>query len=231
MGFSVGITPVDNLEVNLALGLGKAIDLKLDAVNRMQAQIGYNIPDIGKVTVTWINADFWPTSGTYSLAASEGFNNTLGLTVYSDSIVEGLSFEVGGSYKLKRNEDKDVLDDKAIKVGLGVHYNGGDFGVKFRLMADPQKGGGDDGKGFQWIMTTDTMPWYNISDSIGTLYCNIRFGISGKDKYVWNVTPYLRNSMGGSGDFRIGALFHGEAGENGAEGFGWKFATSWVFTF
>jgi hypothetical protein len=218
-GFSIGITPMDNLFINLAIALGKEESIQDDLADGMMIQAGYILDGIGKITLTYLRAkEMWP------IYSEDG---RLGLTFFSNEIVDGLAFEVGGNVNLDMPEE----DGNLFRFGAGAHWNGGDFGVKFRLWGGPVLGKTSEGDYLQ--LYADIMPWYNISDSVGTFYLNIRFALSGVDTIDWNVTPYLRNSMGGAGDFRIGAQFASQIGDavKDDRGIDWKIATAWVLSF
>jgi hypothetical protein len=210
-GFSVAVTPIDNFFFNFAIGFEGTAATSLEDYfkddARLEAQAGYTLDGIGKFVLTYARgAGMWPINTNVG---------RIGLTYSTSDLVEGLSLEVGGNYKL----DDGAKD--AIRAALGVHYNGGDFGAKFRATFQ-------NGEDFS-LVYVDLLPWYNISDGIGTIYCNIMFAITGEETKAWHVNPYLRNSMGGSGDWRIGALIQGEI--EGFEGIKWKLATSWVLSF
>jgi hypothetical protein len=215
-GFTASILPVEGFDINLALGIKGGEDLADVLPGRIQVQAGYNVDGVGKFTLTWLKTDFWPTTNTWSLNADDD-GGKIGLTFFSNSLADGLAFEVGGNYALNKD------NKEALRFAAGVHYSGGDFGIKFRAVAQPRED--------YFYLLADLMPFYNLGDTVGTFYCNIRVGLTGEDKIAWGLNPYLRNSMGGGHDFRIGLLIDGEGGDKGADGVNFKLATSWVFGF
>jgi hypothetical protein len=221
--FTASILPVENFDINLAIGLNNDGRELGDLFNNFLAQAGYNIPDVGKITFTFVKASWWPYAATWNPETDGG---KVGLTFFSNSLAEGLAFELGGNYDLTSTDDRDQGDQ--LKFAAGVHYASGDFGLKFRFWGGPR--GKDD---TVFLFTADIMPFYNISDTVGTFYCNIRFEQTGKDLLGWHLNPYLRNRMGGGHDFRVGLLIGGVAGDAAPDnaGIDFKLATSWVFGF
>jgi opacity protein-like surface antigen len=214
-GISFAATPIDNLSLNLALGFQGPSEASwadyfaTDA--RLLVQAGYNIAGIGKATLSYLRGkDMWPINSN---------TGRIGLTFYSDELVEGLRLEAGGNFKL----DDGAKDN--LRFAVGAHWTGDDLGVKFRTTIEPNSGSNK-----ILLLYVDVMPWYKISDEIGTIYCNIMVSMPSKDVIGWHVNPYLRNSFG-AGDWRIGALIEGQAGDAGADGIAWKLATAWVLSF
>jgi len=185
-GMALIITPMDGLALNLAMNIPQAkTDVEDWLKESIQFQVVYAIPDIGTVYFTYNNFS--------------GEDGLVGLTFHSGSLVDGLAFEVGGSFDLD-------ADDDAVNFGVGVHYSGDGFGVKARAFFWPN----DD-----FYVKADIMPWVDLG--FATLYCNIRVVTGARDYHGedattdlgWHVNPYLRLNVG-VGDFRIGALIGDE---------------------
>ena len=224
-GFAMMVYPMDGLEINFKIdvpndsygdgylddGSGSVANPSQkgefgDVFKTMQLQVGYNVSDIGKFYLTY---------------QGEFGGDRFGVTYQSAEFIEGLQFEIGLAYKGIANEVKDP-----IKVGLGAHYTGGDWGVKTRFFIAPDKGKTAGTDGF-FYFKTDIMPWYALD--FGTIYCNIRVETLNKDDLGWHINPYLRMPMGGGGDFRVGARFESSTAD-GAK-VKWLLATSWLVSF
>jgi len=91
-----------------------------------------------------------------------------------------------------------------IAIGLGAHYNAGDFGVKARTqvqLAGKYKNGSDDAYKIPMNILFDVLPYYNISDSLSFLFsAGIDYTAkSGNEidkesdyaKVGFHVTPYI----------------------------------------
>jgi hypothetical protein len=201
-----------------------------DALKAIQAQVAYDIPDIGTVTLTYQNTYKWWLNNT-GWGAEERRHNpdtagAIGLTFISYSLVPGLAFEVGGNYNLS---DEDVPLRQAVdpvRIGFGFHYTGGDgnWGVKNRSAIrlheeDP-------------MFRFDVMPWYNFG--FATLFCDFRVLINPRinsdrteNTLGWHVNPYLRKDFGGGSQMRFGGYF----GDRGNGDVDWFMATSFLFAF
>jgi hypothetical protein len=225
-GMALEINAVDNLALVFALGFntggekGESVSIEdyFKSTGGSQGaailvKAAYNIEGTGKASLIYVRRDDWPINTNVG---------RIGITFESDQLVDGINLVVGGNYKM----DDGAKDN--LRLAAGVHWTGDDMGVKFRFTGEPNSGGD---KIFMYYV--DIMPWYKISDSIGTVYCNINFFSSVKSVTGWHINPYLRNSMGGSGDWRVGAMIQGGANTSGAklEGIAWKLATAWVLSF
>ena len=231
LGMALMIYPIDGLEINFKLdlphenygngtigsGSGGAAEYG-DVFKTMQLQAGYNVNDIGKFYLTY---------------QGEASGDRIGLTYQGAEFIEGLQFELGFAFSLFSDATKytggGAEKKDPIRIGLGAHYTGGDWGVKTRFFIAPDKGKTDAADGI-FYFKTDIMPWYALE--FGTIYCNIRIEtakVAGDDVINWHVNPYLRMPMGGSGDFRVGALFDSSTA-SGAK-VNWLLATSMVFSF
>jgi len=209
-GAALSFYLVDGLELNLVFPTGKPngwprhdnesvtrkIDIDAMYPGSLQFTGSYNIEEVGKIALAWIG------SGEVYNDKTENFGK-IGLSFYSNSIVQGLAFQVGASYDVKSSDVSDA-DKSPVSVGAAVHFNTGDFGIKFRVGSDIATN--DTGKLF---LTANIMPTYKLA-SVGNI-C-VDFGISinkdNKDADVetgfW-INPYLKKSIGG-GYFQIGLM-------------------------
>lgn len=257
-GMALMIYPMEGLQINLALDL--PTDMLSDGwrsptvapnnANRdeltgaqkwedvfksIQLQVGYNLDGVGTFFVTYQGngpAFRHDVGGN----AEDEVGDRIGFTYQSASFVEGLSFELGLAYSLQ-SDDKSAgvvngrdKEQDPLRIGLGIHYASGDFGVKTRFFFHPDRDKVKDGaKGFFYVYA-DLMPYYTLS--IGTIYLNINIETLGKDAddkdiIGWAVTPYFR--MPFAGDFRIGLNIGSSTAKDA--GMDLKLATTWLINF
>ena len=198
-GLAFSVTPMPGLGIHLAIPTGSLewfqgtqarVDDKHELGDvypgRLRLYTHYAVADIGTVFFTYIGP------GTNFDDAND-FGH-LGLSFRLTSIA-GLQAQLGFATKLPDENDEPVW------VGLGVHYAGGDWGVKFRA--------GTELKEDYLMLTANVMPWYNFGSIRGFL--DIGFSmldVSADDVYTgfW-VTPYL-TLPAGPGQFQIGLLIY-----------------------
>jgi hypothetical protein len=166
----------------------------------LQLTAGYGIPDVGKIAFAFIGSgeDYSEPNGkkvdTYG---------KIHLSFFSNSLVEGLAFQVGFATDLRNS---DIYDDPApLHIGAAVHFASGDFGVKFRLGTRLDL---DEGKGM--FLTANVMPTYNTS--AGKICLDIGFAMDQADKDAdsktgfW-INPYLKKGLNG-GYFQVGLIVY-----------------------
>jgi len=88
------------------------------------------------------------------------------------TMIENLEIDIGLGYRLAHTSEGYSKQDP-IAIGLGAHYNGGDFGVKGRLqlqLAGSEKVEGKDAYKDPMNIIFDVLPYYNISDSLAFLF-------------------------------------------------------------
>jgi len=229
-GVALSFYLVDGLELNLVIPTGnpsgwprhrnsditRTSDLDQIYPSALQLTGGYQIGDIGKIHFAWIGSGGkWDSkkTGTFGKA---------GLSFYSGGLVQGLQFQVGASMDIqntgKDENDADITPKTAtapVKVGVGVHFSAGDFGIKWRLgtdietkkiLVDTDKYA-DSGA---YFLTTNIMPTYKLG-ALGTVCLDIGISINQGAKTVkapnetetpdadfgfW-VNPYLKKSISG----------------------------------
>jgi len=204
---------VEGLELNLVVPTGQpngwprhhtgALERKSEVDNiypgSLQLTGGYQIGDVGKVHFAWIGSGekYDDKTEVYGKAA---------LSFFSNSIAQGLSFQVGASTDIKSSDEKIVPESaKApISVGAAVHFSAGDLGIKWRLGTDIATN--DSGASF---LTTNIMPTYKLP--IGNVCLDIGFSRNVKNKDAdpevgfW-INPYLKKSING-GYFQAGIMY------------------------
>jgi len=158
----------------------------------LQLTAGYNIEGAGKIFFAWIG------SGEDYLDSDNLKNyGRIGLSFFSNSLVDGISFQVGGSTQLLNGAD----DPAPVQVGAAVHFAAGDFGVKWRIGTDIDL---SDAGGL--FLTTNVMPWYNTE--VGKLCLDIGISMNkGEDETetgFW-INPYLKKGLSG-GYFQVGLI-------------------------
>jgi len=160
----------------------------------LQLTTGYNIEDVGKVAFAWIG------SGQNFLDSDTLTKfGKIALSFYSGSLVDGLQFQVGGSTDLLKGAD----DPAPVQVGAAVHFNAGDFGIKFRVGSDIKL---DEAGGL--FLTGNIMPTY--STEIGKLCLDIGVSVNkatsdAEQELGYWVNPYLKKGLSG-GYFQVGFI-------------------------
>jgi hypothetical protein len=163
--------------------------------------------DFGRINLTYRDMNHWPTSD----------GKMIGASLHSSSLIEGIELEFGGNYRL--DDEKNP-----VRLGLGVFWNGGDFGVKFRsLMRFP--GSSDD----RLYIVSDIMPWYQAE--FGEIRLSIRLLVDqtgDNDPTIgWHVNPYLIKNVGPM-QFRVGIMLEDD---NGDEKLTFKLPISMILSF
>jgi hypothetical protein len=236
-GVALSFYLVQGLDLNLVIPIGQWWDWprhQTSAITRddngirmyeiypgsLQLTAGYNIPDVGKVAFAFIGSG-------QDFSEGDGFKvsnyGKIHLSFYSNSLVEGLAFQVGFATDLL----KDVT--APISIGAAVHFNSGDFGVKFRLGVDIGQdaaapyGGGFVGSwylrdlGEDMFLTANVMPSYNTP--AGKICLDIGLSLySPKDGDAANgfwLNPYLKKGLNG-GYFQVGLLVYNNIGGSGS---------------
>ena len=190
-GFALSVRPIDGLALHFAMNLpnplgneaGKKVDNYFDNI---QIQASYAIPDIGTVYFTmryFKDANSWDPG------------ERVGLTFFSNSLVEGLAFEAGGNF----NYASGATD--TMRFLVGAHYTAGDWGARTRIYLHPRTA--------FFYLKADIMPWYDFG--FMTAFCNIRIVTASSDKIGFHINPYVVKNVGPV-QLRAGALFSDESG-------------------
>jgi hypothetical protein len=224
-GAALSFFLVPGLDLNLVIPTGQpngwprhhdaAVKRKpeLDTVypGSLQLTVGYDIEDVGKIAFAYIG------SGQNILDEPTDMGK-LALSFYSGSLVDGLQFQLGASTDIW----KDIT--APIAVGAGVHFNAGDFGLKFRAGAligleetvpgtDPAPGPTNapwylsGGLGDSMFITANIMP--SFTTDIGKICLDIGFSMlmpkEGDAENGFWINPYLKKGLPG-GYFQIGLM-------------------------
>jgi hypothetical protein len=216
-GAALSFYLVPGLDINLVIPTGQSTGWPRhhnDAINQkpeiesvyagsLQLTAGYAIQDVGKIALAYIG------SGQSYMSDDTTDFGKAAFAFYSGSLVDGLQFQLGVA--------TDFLKDVTapIAVGLGVHFNAGDFGLKFRAgtyigldedapgPTNGVVGGLKDGKFF----TANIMPSYNTKAGKICLDIGFSMAIPGEgdaENGFW-VNPYLKTGLSG-GYFQVGLL-------------------------
>ena len=221
------LTPTDGLEINLAIPFTSTHDeLKYTYLSSV-LQIAYTAEGIGKFGLTykggkgnvkavdgvpafvWEDDDDDPDTpdvlvahGTFG--GSDAIDDPGKIFLFAGlTMIENLEIDVGFGYPLPHTSEGYKKQDP-IAIGLGAHYNGGDFGVKGRLqvqLAGSEKADGSDAYKDPMNIVFDVLPYYNISESLSFLFsAGIDYTMkSGNEvdkdgsyaKVGFHVTPYI----------------------------------------
>jgi hypothetical protein len=214
--FNLGLSvfPVDDLQINL---LFKNIDGDKEISERLATMhfiASYKLEEVGTIRFAAVGA------GGLAKEAKDGTDiGTLWLAFYSNEIVQGLAFEVGGNYNLPRLNDGDIYNN--INVALGVNLTSTDpFNLKIRTnvafggQRRIEKDQNNNDKKINEIVARDLgwgigiLPSYKLPKM--TIFLHAGLGIENKVKndwekdhaedelvYNWFINPYIWVPMGG----------------------------------
>jgi hypothetical protein len=197
----------------------------------LKLEAEYAIPDIGKVFFAWDGPganggerSAWPptsapldsgiTGGYYwennAYEKEYGYFGRLGASFLLEALQSmGLRAHIGFSTELLGSE---IAWSAPFRLGLGVHYTGEGFGVKFRTAAIFQQvskaqtiAGVDIAAVNSTFLTANVMPWVKLD--FMTVYLDLGLSIDTnnvKDRYdtyrdgfAWWITPYAKVPLGG----------------------------------
>jgi len=195
-GFSLGLSffPVDMLTVSLLwkANMDEAVEITERLANT-QIVIGYKIEEVGMIRFAAQG------QGGLKKDADDGANiGTLHLAFYSNEIVQGLAFEVGGQYNLP-HVNVDAYD--AIRVAGGINLTATDP-FNFKLRVGSMFGGVDkNGDAIEKTgISVGILPSYKLPKA--TIFLHAGFGYEQETKDAdavtnWFVNPYVWVPMGG----------------------------------
>jgi hypothetical protein len=198
-----------------------------NTLKHIEAQIRYDIDNVGVVTLTVVGNDATPSNG----SASDELKLFLNFDVSAIPNI-GLAFGVG--YQLPdlnyiATSTSTVSTYNPLFVGLAANVNADKFGLKFRAvmaLGGNKKTENNDGTSAAtevdptpFKLQMDLMPTYQLSDS-ATVKVSFGIGILGEDlradgtvandmAFGWHVNPYLVLSGAGGGSFFIGFRLEG----------------------
>ena len=224
----LSLYPIDGLTVNFGLPLAgpifnnDRISRADDAWKRVQAQVVYNISDIGSVRLTYMGgrgiAGSFNEDGTFNASGIGGRNapreyfaegGVFYLSFWSGgTLVNGLDLNIGLSYEIPVEEeqgDVTVTFQDPMEIGFGARYTSGAFGVSFRTAVSligsikSEWTGGSD----EWKMPVrlgfTLLPNYNLGSM--RVFCQLGLELDIPDEgdtgIEWMVNPYVRIPVGG----------------------------------
>jgi len=187
------VFPSDLISVNfLFRDFDKGLEVS-ERLAKMQIYSNIKLESVGTIRFAAVGA------GGLKKEADDGADiGTLHLAFYSNEIVQGLAFEVGGQYNLPHlNEDT----FNPIKVGGGINLTATDpFNMKLRggvSFGGQTKGVENDTTGF----SVGILPSYKLPKM--TIFFHAGMGMEVKKdsdddpNYAWFVNPYIWVPMGG----------------------------------
>ena len=198
-GFAITLTPYmiyDGLTLNIATTLPKFSD-------QAQRNLEDQYPDYLQISAA-IALDFGSIHLAWDGKEAGDHKDAIGFAFRSASLFDGISFEIGGAYKLT----KDAEDP--IQLAYGLVYDGGGWGLKSRMLIkgfDQTKVKTVEGDfvAKDFGLRFEVMPYYNFD--FGSVFCNVKFVVpqSTTADYGWEINPYISKSVG-SMNMRAGAI-------------------------
>jgi hypothetical protein len=212
-GAAFSIYPVPGVDVNLVIPFGdsdwpQSTQLQVEKSNNSidlftsgyRLQANFAVPDIGKVMFSYKG----PYNNKHDLGGNHNDMTFLdeenpafgafGLS-FLLTMVDGLQAHIGFATD---NIVKELPDGEALPLyfGLGAHWAGGDFGVKFRAGAALNMGYAQD----HMFITGEIMPWYNFGFLSAFLAFGMSFDKANADADMNNgffVNPYVKVPING----------------------------------
>jgi hypothetical protein len=185
--FGISVFPVDMLQINfLFRGFDTAMEIT-ERLSKIQISAMYKIEEIGTIRFAAVG-----NGGLMKDAADGADIGTLHLAFYSNEIVQGLAFELGGQYNLPHLNQTDTFSP--ITVGGGINLTMTDpFNLKIRggvSLGGKTKGVDNDTTGF----SVGILPSYKLAKLTVFLQAGLGMEIK-KDAdepvYGWFVNPYI----------------------------------------
>jgi hypothetical protein len=174
-GIAFNITPIEGFAINLGVDYSGTVALQNRFPNYLFGQIKYDISGVGTAAFS------------YNAGKNDADDEHMAVSFFSDAIVDGLGFELGFGYG---------LNTEVAYVGLGVHYAGGDFGVKFRAEAVIDE---------KVDFLADLLPYYNLGIFEARLLIGVEYdGTAEEVGFVIN--PYLVKDLG-AGYLSLGVVY------------------------
>jgi hypothetical protein len=193
--FHLGLSvfPVDMLQINfLFRNFDQAAEIS-ERLAKMQISASFKIEEVGTIRFAAVG------NGGLMKDAKDGADiGTLHLAFYSNEIVQGLAFEVGGQYNLpKLNIEPDFTSDN-VNVGGGINLTMTDpFNLKVRGGAS--FGGKNKGVDRATGWSVNILPSYKLPKMTIFFYAGLGMEIpnEGDPDYSWFINPYVWVPMGG----------------------------------
>ena len=221
-GVALSIYPADGVSIGIGLPLAGA-DGKNDnfaaPLYKSMAYFHFNaavkIGDVGK-----LNLSFKGGEGLMENLKGDGNEKSPG-NIYASfylTQIENLGVDIGVDFPLPYTAKVGTTEATAVdsvKIGLGVKYESGDFGVKFRAgIGLPGSFDGDSDK--QSMLSFNVLPYIKLLDGKMTAYLNagLSLALDGENDdsnaTSWYVNPYVKVPAGGI-NFYAGFQLYGFA--------------------
>jgi len=221
-GVELSIYPSDGVAINIGLPFadGGGADGRLyRGLSHLHINTKIDIGEVGKLNLSFEGGDgLWAD---YDKSAG---------TVYASffvTAIENLGVDLGVAYPLTYKEGNDTssvagINPKGPHIGLGVKYDGGDFGVKFRAgmeMAGTKKVGDKAESTDESAFGVGVLPYFNLEGMTVFVNAGANLNMSkagDKDMTItrWFVNPYVLVPAGGL-RFYAGLKLFGESWNEG----------------
>jgi len=196
-GFSLGLSffPVDMLTISLLFkaNFDEAVEVS-ERFATMQIVAGYKIEEVGMIRFAAVG------NGGLKKDAADGADiGTLHLAFYSNEIVQGLAFELGGTFNLPHLNESDTYG--AIKVAGGINMTTITDPFNLKIRVGSEFGGKKKGEDVEKVaFSVGILPSYKLPKA--TIFFHAGFGYeqAKKDEDAttnWFINPYVWVPMGG----------------------------------
>jgi len=230
-GFSLGLSffPTDMFTVSLLFkgNMDEPVEVSERLANT-HIVLGYKIEEVGTIRFAAVGA------GGLKKDADDGANiGTLHLAFYSNEIVQGLAFELGGQYNLPHLNASDTYDAIRVAGGINMTQLTDPFNLKIRVgsVFGGKKAGEDLGTtGF----SVGILPSYKLAKM--TIFLHGGFGREQKtdeDAVTnWFINPYVWVPMGGMRMWvGVQVIDDGKRAEDDAQQLTWRIPFGFNFYF
>jgi hypothetical protein len=200
----LSVFPTDLIQVNfLFRNFGKEEGEITEKLAKMQIYSSIKLEEIGTIRVAAVGKGGFARHVDSAGSSKDGDGRaTFHLAFYSNEIVQGLAFELGGQYDMV-HRNRESYDP--IKVGGGINLTATDpFNLKIRFGTE-FGGKSDDGKGKvedieKTGFSVGLLPSFKLPKM--TIFFHAGFGMEQANKdadsvYEWFINPYVWVPMGG----------------------------------
>jgi len=198
-GIAISYYGIEGLTLNLVIPAEGSWELAEMYPFGLQFQGTYRIPDVGTILWSYVGSrksmeaidDPFEQAGFGRAGAS-----------FLLTAIPGIRVQIGASFDPALHGP-----DVPYRIGFGLHYNSGNFGLKTRGAVVMNYIGNDIGAAVAdapTFMTFNIMPHYTMGNV--SIFCDIVYQQrSDQDYFSWWVTPYLRYAS-----FRTGLWIEGD---------------------
>jgi hypothetical protein len=188
------VWPTDLLQISLLFrNFGDSEEASVKLAN-MQLYTVFRIEEVGTIRFAAVG------KGGLAKDQNDGADiGTLHLAFYTNEIVQGLAFEIGGQYNLPHLNESDTFG--AIKVGGGINMTQLTDPFNLKIRVGSEFGGQNKGVTNEFTgMSVGLLPSYKLPKMTIFLHAGLGVEQENKDKdpvYAWFVNPYIWVPMGG----------------------------------